>query len=88
MQRTRIIETEISTATSAGAATSIGNATCVRLHNDTSGIATIAISASVGAATTNYFTMPGNTVEFLEKLPTDVIWTTPAIKATKVGFTN
>lgn len=88
MQRTRIIETEIATATSAGTATSISNATCVRLHNDTSGVATIAISTSVGAATTNYFSMPAYSVEFLEKLPTDVIWTTPAIKASKVGFTN
>ncbi len=88
MQRTRIIETEIATQTSAGSATSISNATCVRLHNDTSGVATIAISTSVGAATTNYFSMPAYSVEFLEKLPTDVIWTTPAIKASKVGFTN
>jgi hypothetical protein len=88
MQRTRIIETESATPTIAGSASSITNATCVRLHNDTSGIATIAISTSVGAATTNYFSMPGNSVEFLEKLPTDVIWTTPAIKASKVGFTN
>jgi hypothetical protein len=88
MQRTRIIETEIATETSAGSATSISSATCVRLHNDTSGIATVAISTVVGAATTNYFSIPGNSVEFLEKLPTDVIWTIPAIKASKVGFTN
>ncbi len=36
MQRTKIVETEISTATAAGAASSISNATCVRLHNITS----------------------------------------------------
>jgi len=88
MQRTKIIETEVSTASSAGAATSIGRATCVRLHNDTSGIATIGISSIVGAATTSYFSMPGNSVEFLEKLSTDVIWTSPAIKVAKVGLTN
>ena len=88
MQRTKIIETEVSTGSTAGAATSIGNATCVRIHNDTAGVITVGVSTIVGAATTNYFTMPGNSVEFLEKLPTDVIWTSSSIKAAKVGFTN
>ena len=88
MQRTRIIETEVDTGTTAGAATSISNATCIRLHNTTSGIVTVGVSTLVGAATTNYFSMPGNSVEFLEKSPTDVIWTSSAIKASKVGFTN
>lgn len=88
MQRTKIIESEVATATSAGAATSISNATCVRLHNDTGGIITVGISTIVGAATTAYFSMPANSVEFLEKLSTDVIWTSSAIKASKVGFTN
>jgi len=88
MQRTKIIETEVSTGGSAGAATSIGSATCVRIHNDTSGIVTVGVSTIVGAATTNYFTMPGNSVEFLEKFPTDVIWSSTSIKASKVGFTN
>ena len=88
MQRTRIIETEVSTETTAGTATSITNATCVRLHNNTGGIMTVGVSTYVGAATTNYFSMPASSVEFLEKLPTDVIWTSVAIKATKVGFTN
>ena len=88
MQRTKIIDTEVSTGATAGAATSIGNATCVRLHNNTGGIITVGVSTIVGAATTNYFTMPANSVEFLEKLPSDVIWTSSSIKATKVGFTN
>jgi hypothetical protein len=88
MQRTKIIETEVATGASAGAATSIGNATCVRMHNDTSGIITVGVSTIVGAATTNYFTMPANSVEFIEKLPTEVIWTSSSIKAAKVGFTN
>ncbi len=88
MQRTKIIESEIATATSAGTATSISNATCVRLHNNTSGIATVGVSTLVGAATTAYFSMPANSVEFLEKLSTDVIWTSTQIKASKVGLTN
>jgi hypothetical protein len=88
MQRTKVFETEEATGSSAGAATSISNATCIRLHNTTSGIVTVGVSTIVGAATTIYFSMPGNSVEFLEKLPTDVIWTSSAIKASKVGFTN
>ena len=88
MQRTRVIESEVSTGASAGAATSIGSATCVRIHNNTAGIITVGVSTVVGAATTIYFSMPGNSVEFLEKLPNDVIWTSASIKASKVGFTN
>jgi hypothetical protein len=88
MQRTKVIESEVSTSASAGAATSIGSASCVRLHNNTSGIVTVGVSTQVGAATTVFFSMPGNSVEFLEKLPSDVIWTSSEIKASKVGFTN
>jgi len=88
MQRTKIIESEIVTATSAGAATSVSNATCVRLHNNTSGIVTVGVSTLVGAATTIYFSMPANSVEFLEKHSTDVVWTSTEIKASKVGLTN
>jgi hypothetical protein len=88
MAKTKIIETEVATATVAGSSTSISSATVVRLHNDTSGIATVGLSTSVGAATTTYFTMPANTVEFLEKNGSDVIWTSPSIKASKVGYTG
>lgn len=88
MQRTKVLTTEVSTSTTAGAASSIGSASCVRLHNNTSGVATVGVSTVVGAASTIYFSMPANTVEFLEKLPTDVIWTSPAIVVSKVGFTN
>lgn len=88
MQRTRIIESEVSTGVGASNASNINSASCVRLHNITSGIVTVGVSTSVGAATTTFFSMPGNTVEFLEKIPTEVIWTTIGIKAAKVGFTN
>ncbi len=88
MQRTKVLATEALTPVTAGAASSIGSASCVRLHNNTSGVATVGVSTIVGAASTIYFSMPGNTVEFLEKLPTDVIWSSPAIAVSKVGFTN
>lgn len=88
MQRTRLITTFEATPTSAGAASSINSATCVRLFNNTSGVATVSVSTSVGAATSLSFGMPSNSVEFLEKLPTDVIFTTVSIQANQVGFTN
>lgn len=88
MQRTKIIGTAVQTETSAGSATSISASTCVRLFNNTAGVSTVNISTSVGAATTLSFAMPANSVEFIEKLPTDVIFTSIAIQANQVGFTN
>jgi hypothetical protein len=88
MQRTKILETEETTGTSAGAATSISFATVVRLYNNQSGIVTVGINTAVGAATTTYFAIPAGSVEFVEKVASHVIWTSSAIKANKVGFTN
>jgi hypothetical protein len=88
MEITKIISTEVDTGNSAGTATSISDATCVRLFNNQTGIVTVGISTLVGAATTNFFTMPGSSVEFLQKTSTDVIWTSAVIKANKVAFTN
>jgi len=88
MPITKIIETEVNTGTTAGTATSISSATCVRLYNNTAGIVTVGVSTIVGAATTSYFAVPGGSVEFLAKLGSDVIWTSEEIKANKVAFTN
>lgn len=89
MQRTKIFESEIEMPTTAGTASSISQATCVRLYNGNTGASTVSISTSVGAATSFTFTMPQNTVEFLEKLPTDVIFASSnLVRASKVGFTN
>lgn len=88
MQLTKLIETQESTATSAGTATSIGSATCVRLFNQTAGVVTVGVSTSVGAATTISFEIPSNYVEFLQKTSSDVIFTSTAIRANKVGFTH
>lgn len=89
MQRTKILGSEEALSTSAGAASSISQATCVRLYNGSGGPATVSISTSVGAGTTFAITMPNAAVEFLEKLPTDVIFASSAsVKAAKVGFTN
>jgi hypothetical protein len=88
MTITKIVTTQETTGTNAGAATSISGATCVRLYNITSGIVTVGVSTVVGAASTNYFSMPASSIEFLSKLPTDVIWSSSEIRANKVAFTN
>jgi 16S rRNA G966 N2-methylase RsmD len=86
---TKIVATEVNTSTTAGAASSISDATCVRLYNGSGSARVVAISTSVGAATSTFFTIPNNTVEFLQKNASDVIWTDgTAIKANKVAFTN
>jgi hypothetical protein len=88
MEITKIITTEVSTPTTVGTANSISDATCVRLFNNQTAAVTVGINTVVGAATTNFFTMPGSSIEFLQKTSTDVIWTSAAIKANKVAFTN
>ena len=88
MSVTKIIATEEITGTTAGTATSISSATVVRLYNNQTGVVTVGISTIVGAATTNYFSMPGGSIEFLAKQGSDVIWTSSAIKANKVAYAN
>jgi len=88
MKITKIIETQENVGTSAGTATSISYATVIRLYNNTAGIVTVGVSTEIGAGTTSYFAMPSGSVEFLQKVPSHVIWATSAIRANKVGFTN
>jgi hypothetical protein len=90
MQITKIIATEVAMPTSAGTASSISQATCVRLYNSSNQAETVSISTAVGAASTVSFTLPHHPhVEFLQKSSTDVIFASSnAVKATKVAFTN
>lgn len=89
MQRTKLIATEVAMPTSAGSASSISEATCVRLYNSAGAASTVSISTFVGAATTSSFTMPAGHVEFLQKSSTDVIFASSAsVLAAKVGLTN
>ena len=88
MQRTKIIVGEVALATDAGTATSISSATCVRLHNGAGTTAIVSMASTVGAADTVTFSMPADTVEFLEKTASYVVWADSAlVKAAKVGFT-
>ncbi len=85
---TKIVTDQVNTPTTAGTASSISDATCVRLFNNTVGVVTVGISSLVGAGSTNYFAIPAGTVEFLAKPASDVIWTSSVIRANKVAFTN
>lgn len=88
MTLVKLVSTEVNTATTAGTATSISSATCVRLYNFTTGIATVGVNTAVGAATTNFISIPSGGIEYLVKLPSDVIWSNVAIKANQVAFLN
>lgn len=91
MQRTKIIATEVALPTTAGTASSITDATCVRLFNGSGASATVSVanSTSAGLANTATFTMTTAGVEFLQKAANDYIWSSSAsVRGAKVGFTN
>ena len=88
MARTLIIGNEIAVPTTFGAATSLAQATVLRVVNVSGSSATIGVSTMVGAATTSFITIPTGTVEFIEKKPNDVVYGTGTSRAAKVGYTG
>ena len=88
MARTLIIGNEIAVPTTFGAATSLAQATVLRVVNVSGSSATIGVSTLVGAASTNFITVPTGTVEYVEKKPNDVVYGTGTSRAAKVGYTG
>ena len=88
MARTLIIGNEIVVPTTSGAASSLAQATVLRVVNVSGSSATIGVSTLVGAATTNFITIPDGTVEYIEKKPNDVVYGTGTSRAAKVGYTG
>ena len=88
MARTLIIGNEIAVPTAAGSATSLEQATVVRVVNVSGSSGTIGVSTIVGAATTNFITVPNGTVEYVEKKPNEVVYGTGTLRGTKVGYTG
>jgi hypothetical protein len=88
MARTLIIGNEIAIPTAAGSATSLEQATVVRVVNVSGSPGTIGVSTSVGAATTTFVTIPDGKVEFIEKRPNHVVYGTGTIRGAKVGYTG
>jgi hypothetical protein len=89
MARTLLIGNEVALAATAGAATSLEQASVVRIVNISSGIATVTLDTAIGAGNSVSMTLPAGTVEFLEKAHNSVIFASEAaaLKASKVGFT-
>jgi hypothetical protein len=80
---TNIKGTQAACGTNAAGASTFGSATVVRLCNNSGTARLVSVIDSVGGSTTiGTFTMPGNTVEFVEKKSTEAIF---AADATVVG---
>ena len=71
-------------------ASTFGNATVVRIINNSGTARLVTVIDKVGGSTTiGTFTMPGNTVEFVEKKSTEAIFAAHAsVLGTSVGYTN
>ena len=76
--------------TDAAGASTFSSATVVRLCNNGGTARLISVIDSVGGSTTiGTFTMPGNTVEFVEKKSTEAIFAADAtVLGSAVGYTN
>ena len=89
MARTLLKGLEIDCPTTTGTATSFTQATVVRLVNTSSGDALVTLVESQSGTPIGSFTMIENTVEYLEKNPTECIFASDSdVKGAKVGFTG
>jgi len=76
--------------TDAAGSSTFGSATVVRLVNNGGTARLVSVIDSVGGSTTiGTFTMPGNTVEIIEKKSTEAIFAADAtVLGSAVGHTN
>ena len=76
--------------TDAAGSSTFGSATVVRLCNNGGTARLVSVIDEVGGSTTiGTFTMPGNTVEFVEKKSTEAIFAADAtVLGSAVGYTN
>ena len=74
--------------TDAAGSSTFGSATVVRLVNNGGTARLVSVIDEVGGSTTiGTFTMPGNTVEFIEKKSTEAIFAADAtVLGTAVGY--
>ena len=88
--RTLVTGSQAACGTDAAGASTFGSATVVRLCNSTATARLVSVIDSVGGSTTiGTFTMPGNTVEFVEKKTTGAIFAAHAsVLGTSVGYAN
>ena len=86
----KVLGTEAACGTNAAGASTFGTATVVRLVNTGTTVRLVSVIDSVGGSTTiGSFTMPGNTVEIVEKKSTEAIFAADAtVLGAPVGYTN
>jgi len=86
---TNIKGSQAACGTNAAGASTFGSATVVRLCNNGGTARLISIINEVGGSTTiGTFTMPGNTVEFVEKKSTEAIFAADAsVLGSAAGYT-
>ena len=88
--RTLIKGAEAACGTNAAGASTFGNATVVRLVNDSTTNRLVTVIDEVGGSTTiGSFTLVGGSVEHVEKQSAHAIYAAnAAVKGCKVGYTN
>ena len=86
---TLIKGTEAACGTNAAGASTFGSATAVRLINNSATARLVTVIDEVGGSTTiGTFTMPGNTVEVVEKKSTEAIFAAAnTVLGAAVGYT-
>ena len=73
----KIKGTQVAAPTGSGTATNVSSSTCVRAVNSGTGVRLITVEES-GGSDIGTFSMPGATVEYIEKNPTDKIFASDA----------
>ena len=88
MARTLCKGAEIALPVSTGTASSLSEATVVRLVNTDTAAHAVSVVETQGGTGVGSFTMPGGSVEYLEKNPTQCVFAdNAAVLGAKVGFT-
>ena len=87
--RTLVLGAEAALPTTTGTATSFTEASVVRLINNDTSAHLVTVVETQSGSTVGSFTMPGGSVEFLEKQYAYCVWAADAnVRGTKVGFTQ
>ena len=87
--RTLVLGAEAALPTTTGTATSFTEASVVRLINNDSSAHLVTVVETQSGSTVGSFTMPGGSVEFLEKQYAYCVFSASANdRGTKVGFTQ
>tara|TARA_R110002020_G_scaffold36656_1_gene110387 strand:- start:143 stop:406 length:264 start_codon:yes stop_codon:yes gene_type:complete len=87
MAKASIFGTEIAVPTTAGAATSFGEATVVRVVNVSGSSATVGVATVVGQIG-RFITIPTGTVQYVEKKHTEVLYASGTVRGSRVGYTG